>query len=125
MSNDAEVGIFYNYFRDYDPITGRYIESDPIGLDGGLNTYGYVGGNALHLVDPNGLAAALPLIGLGETINLGLAISLIYNMPDIDSTPQSKPAKCDQEPDDLCEQLALAEAKAGAGYQIMHGEKNG
>ncbi|WP_235831580.1 hypothetical protein [Acinetobacter rongchengensis] len=67
----------------------------------------------------------MPLIGLGETINLGLAISLIYNMPDIDSTPQSKPAKCDQEPDDLCEQLALAEAKAGAGYQIMHGEKNG
>ena len=46
-------------------------------------------------------------------------------MPDIDSTPQSKPTKCDQEPDDLCEQLALAEANAGAGYQIMHGEKMG
>ena len=41
---DAEVNIFYNYFRDYDPITGRYVESDPIGLNGGLNTYGYVGG---------------------------------------------------------------------------------
>ncbi|MDM1022274.1 RHS repeat-associated core domain-containing protein [Acinetobacter sp. VNK23] len=41
---DAEVNVFYNYFRDYDPITGRYVESDPIGLDGGLNTYRYVGG---------------------------------------------------------------------------------
>ena len=52
---DAEVNLFYNYFRDYDPITGRYVESDPIGLDGGLNTYGYVGGNPLHLIDPLGL----------------------------------------------------------------------
>ncbi|CAB1223449.1 RHS repeat-associated core domain-containing protein [Acinetobacter bouvetii] len=84
---DQEVNLFYNYFRDYNPITGRYVESDPIGLDGGLNTYGYVGGNALSLVDPKGLAMLFPAIGLGETVNLGLAISLIYNMPDTDSTP--------------------------------------
>jgi RHS repeat-associated protein len=32
---DVETGLFYNYFRDYDPGTGRYIESDPIGLAGG------------------------------------------------------------------------------------------
>ena len=51
---DAEVNLFYNYFRDYDPITGRYVESDPIGLDGGLNTYGYVEGDPLSLVDPTG-----------------------------------------------------------------------
>ncbi|MGC3818661.1 RHS repeat-associated core domain-containing protein [Acinetobacter sp. G11] len=52
---DSETGIFYNYFRDYDSVTGRYIESDPIGLNGGLNTYGYVGGNSLHLTDSSGL----------------------------------------------------------------------
>lgn len=51
---DDESGAFYNYFRDYEPWTGRYLESDPIGLNGGLNTYGYVGGNPLWWVDPRG-----------------------------------------------------------------------
>ncbi|WP_263147856.1 RHS repeat-associated core domain-containing protein [Pseudomonas sp. RIT-PI-AD] len=55
--HDGESGLRYNYFRDYDPQTGRYVESDPIGLRGGLNTFGYVGGNPLKNVDPKGLVA--------------------------------------------------------------------
>jgi RHS repeat-associated protein len=51
---DYDANLFYNYFRDYDPQTGRYVESDPIGLHGGINTYGYVGGNPLQFADPTG-----------------------------------------------------------------------
>ena len=67
MSNqyaDIETGTNYNYFRDcYDPATGRYCQSDPIGLYGGqFSTYAYVNGNPLTGVDPYGLlnTSALP-----------------------------------------------------------------
>ena len=52
---DAETGLHYNYFRDYDPSVGRYVESDPIGLKGGLNTYSYANSAPIGLIDPQGL----------------------------------------------------------------------
>jgi RHS repeat-associated protein len=57
--HDPETGLHHNYFRDYDPTTGRYVESDPIGLEGGINTYAYVLGNPLVYYDRYGLESYL------------------------------------------------------------------
>jgi RHS repeat-associated protein len=51
---DSESGLSYNYFRDYDSAIGRYVESDPMGLRGGINTYGYVENRPLIAIDPSG-----------------------------------------------------------------------
>ncbi|RPH97280.1 MAG: hypothetical protein EHM68_08900 [Lysobacterales bacterium] len=56
---DAESGLHYNYFRDYDPAIGRYLESDPLGLGGGLNPYAYAKGNPLRHSDAFGLDTEL------------------------------------------------------------------
>ncbi|WP_168356060.1 RHS repeat protein [Stenotrophomonas maltophilia] len=58
---DAESGLHYNVQRDYDPASGRFVTSDPLGLQGGISTYGYVKGNPLASVDPDGMLA-IPLL---------------------------------------------------------------
>lgn len=56
---DAETGLHYNRFRYYDPRLGRYLESDPIGIEGGLNLYAYTN-NPLREVDLRGLKSKCP-----------------------------------------------------------------
>jgi RHS repeat-associated protein len=75
QSYDLETGLHYNYFRDYDPYTGRYIESDPIGLRGGINSYAYARSSPLSRIDPYGLAsieaATVEAIATGNVEALG------------------------------------------------------
>jgi RHS repeat-associated protein len=56
---DKETNLHYNYFRDYDSGIGRYVQSDPIGLRGGLNTFVYVN-DPLTQIDPEGLMGRAP-----------------------------------------------------------------
>jgi RHS repeat-associated protein len=56
---DQESNLHYNYHRSYSATTGRYTQSDPIGLDGGWNRFGYVDENPLSSTDPKGLNAVL------------------------------------------------------------------
>lgn len=52
---DAETGLHYNYLRDYDPLLGRYLAPDPLGVSAGTNPYTYASNNPLTNVDPLGL----------------------------------------------------------------------
>ncbi len=62
---DTETELHYNYQRDYDPSTGRYLQFDPIGLEGGLNGYLYAHSDPVNLYDPTGEIA--PIIGIAAT----------------------------------------------------------
>jgi RHS repeat-associated protein len=54
--HDKESGLHYNHFRMYDAALGRYLRTDPIGLDGGINPFLYAHANPVMLTDPLGLA---------------------------------------------------------------------
>ena len=70
QSLDAESGLWHNGFRDYEASLGRYVQSDPIGLAGGVSTYGYAKGSPVILTDLLGLDVMVCLydgaMGLGH-----------------------------------------------------------
>jgi RHS repeat-associated protein len=70
---DQETGHNYNYFRDYDPGTGRYDESDPIGLRGGLDTYDYALDNPIGNKDPTGRFVPPPVPVIEGIPGVGIA----------------------------------------------------
>ncbi|MBX3617112.1 RHS repeat-associated core domain-containing protein [Nitrosomonas sp.] len=72
---DKETNLHYNYFRYYEPETGRYISPDPIGLAAGMNVWGYVGQNPLSFVDPTGEILVAPIV-IGGLIGAGIDLTL-------------------------------------------------
>jgi RHS repeat-associated protein len=68
---DAEKGSNYNYFRDYDPGIARYVESDPLGLEAGPNTYSYVDAEPVGNVDPTG-----EILVVGAVIGFGVEFGM-------------------------------------------------
>jgi len=121
---DKETNLAYNYFRDYEVWTGRYVQSDPIGLAGGLNTYGYASSSPLRRTDPTGEASLVAGVGLAGAIIIG---SYIYSQQvtpsagrkpedfDIGEVPTSKidyPANsCPFFPDDCAKRKAQLEGE--------------
>jgi RHS repeat-associated protein len=70
---DSETGLHYNYFRYYDPTTGRYVTPDPIGLEGGINLFVYVQNNPVSNIDPFGLWTVA--IGVSGSVGAGMGAS--------------------------------------------------
>ncbi len=70
---DSELGTHYNYFRNYEASVGRYVTSDPIGLDGGQNRYVYVDNTPILIFDQYGLwSVTVPLFrGWGGSLTVG------------------------------------------------------
>jgi RHS repeat-associated protein len=74
---DPITGLNYNYFRDYDPATGRYVESDPIGMSGGTSSYAYAGSNPASATDFFGLRATVCRQGDKVRIFVPIAVNFV------------------------------------------------
>ena len=127
---DEETQLHYNYHRYYEPRSGRYITADPIGLIGGINLYGYVGGNPTNAIDPHGEAIVIPLplavafvavlayYGMRNAIDhpivpwptsISFPKGKVIPFPDAKAKPKEKayPKDCPKDDNDDCEQLVV------------------
>ncbi|EPN33712.1 YD repeat-containing protein, partial [Pseudomonas syringae pv. actinidiae ICMP 19096] len=147
---DAQTQLSYNYYRDYNPDTGRYVQSDPIGLKGGRNTYAYVNANPMSYIDPMGLAAIalptwfdsipdfLPQVGRGVGLGFGVGVSCLLYSPTIGNS-ECPPGGCyysesaensaDQPDENNLDKLSSSKAADAAareaGYEDAHDAKKG
>lgn len=138
---DSEIGTSYNYFRNYDPTTGRYTTNDPIGLEGGLNPYFYANANPVVFMDPTGLiipgSASGPPGGGAAEANSGRMGGIACDVVCMSQLPTDKSPQvsasamigfavmlCGDPPNDACDEdrlnvgFSASITKAGAGFGI-------
>ncbi|MGQ0836763.1 MAG: RHS repeat-associated core domain-containing protein [Gammaproteobacteria bacterium] len=102
MHRDARHGAraYYNYFRDYDSAVGRYVHSDPIGLLGGVDTYGYAWANPIAHSDPTG--EFVPAVGLGVVASAVRAVAAAVAAATITGPSAPRPSPSTQDPFGNC-----------------------
>lgn len=94
---DVETGLYYYGFRHYDPVAGRWPSRDPIGEQGGVNLYGFVGNHGVASIDVNGLwdstihkdATSKWGVDLGVQKRVADSVGIADNQVDIDYSPET------------------------------------
>lgn len=108
---DQESGLYYNWNRYYSPRLGRYLSPDPIGIEGGGNGYGYVGGNPMSRIDPLGLASTPGDNSVyPPTMNCSCVLKCMEGPHFLDELCDGKPEK---KKDDVCEATPAKKGKKG------------
>lgn len=123
----AEAGKHYNYFRDYDPTIGRYIQSDPLGIAVGTNTFGYVLASPLDTIDPLGLEPPGPygVSGMAPGIKYNAGAPRTIPVPPDTEKQVDCMMRCLRNPSGQCFPLVITGGSEGAPYHKGPGHPQG
>ncbi|MEQ7926622.1 RHS repeat-associated core domain-containing protein [Xanthomonas citri pv. malvacearum] len=120
---DAASGLNQNYFRDYEAATGRYGQSDPIGLSGGIATYSYTEGSPLSKSDPFGLMSFGKICNSAQQQNIINAVAQMANT--IQSNSEASMSGCYDGNCDFKKAAAVMRVIASASFNCNYAQTNG
>jgi RHS repeat-associated protein len=115
---DAETGLHYNYFRDYEPSAGRYVQSDPMGLDGDIGTFVYVKNRPLSMSDFYGLTPDSHQLCM--QLGLGVSCQSVYGFGQAESL--TRVVRCAELGAEKC--IAVCALKNFVGINISEISRN-